>query len=89
MTTPIDKALGEGNCVRATVGGKEAIAMDEWQNRITFNNLQFAERYLKRELHVLVEFRIRGVYEQFVAYLERTAPVVIGAEKYRASFRQR
>ena len=24
MTTPIDKALGEGNCVRATVGGKEA-----------------------------------------------------------------
>ncbi len=26
MTTPIDKALGEGNCVRATVGGKEALA---------------------------------------------------------------
>ena len=26
MTTPIDKALGEGNCVRATVGGKEAVA---------------------------------------------------------------
>ena len=26
MTTPIGKALGEGNCVRATVGGKEAIA---------------------------------------------------------------
>jgi len=24
MTTPIGKALGEGNCVRATVGGKEA-----------------------------------------------------------------
>ncbi len=26
MTTPIGKALGEGNCVRATVGGKEALA---------------------------------------------------------------
>ena len=26
MTPPIDKALGEGNCVRATVGGKEALA---------------------------------------------------------------
>jgi hypothetical protein len=24
MTTPIGKALGEGNCARATVGGKEA-----------------------------------------------------------------
>lgn len=24
MTTPIGKALGESNCVRATVGGKEA-----------------------------------------------------------------
>ncbi len=26
MTTLIGKALGEGNCVRATVGGKEALA---------------------------------------------------------------
>ena len=26
MTTPIDKALGEGNCAWATVGGKEALA---------------------------------------------------------------
>jgi hypothetical protein len=26
MTTSIDKALGEGNCLRATVGGKEARA---------------------------------------------------------------
>jgi hypothetical protein len=26
MTTSIGKALGEGNCVRATVGGKEAVA---------------------------------------------------------------
>ena len=26
MTTPIGKALGEGNCARATVGEKEALA---------------------------------------------------------------
>lgn len=54
--------------------------MDRFSERLTTRNPRFVERYIKRELHILIEFSIRGVNEKFVAYLER-AEGVGGPEK--------
>src|ERR1700694_2119513 len=45
--------------------------LERFENRITLNNPRFAERYIEQEIYLLVHFRIRGVDEEFVAYLER------------------
>ena len=44
---------------------------DLWEDRPTFENARFSERYLNGEFHILVRFRIRGVDKEVVACLQR------------------
>src|ERR1700676_4870086 len=61
------------------VADKIRHTLERFENRITLNNPRFAERYIKQEIYLLVHFRIRGVDEEFVAYLEREHPVGRGS----------
>ena len=43
---------------------------ERWQNRLTLDNPNFVERYVKVELHILVYFRVGMIGEQYVAILQ-------------------
>ena len=47
-----------------------------WQNRLTLNNPNFVERYVKAELQVLVHFAIGMIGEQYVALLQGKSRVL-------------
>lgn len=49
--------------------------MNEWQDRLRLDNLRLADRYLKGELKLLTEFRIRGISKQYVAYFQRAMSI--------------
>ncbi len=49
--------------------------LESFDQRITLNNLRLAERYIKSEIHVLVDFMVEGINEQFIAYLQRAQAV--------------
>lgn len=42
-----------------------------WEERFTFNNPRFSERYIKSKLHFLIHFSIRSIDEEFVACFQR------------------
>lgn len=44
---------------------------ESWKNRLTFDDPRLAERYLKGELRVIVDFSIGNVSKKDVALLER------------------
>ena len=46
--------------------------IERWDNRITFDNLRLAERYVKSEIHIHVLFEVSGNPEKFVAHFHRT-----------------
>jgi hypothetical protein len=45
--------------------------MDRFDNRLTLNDGRLVDRYLKRELHLLVYFSTRMINEEFVACFQR------------------
>src|SRR5438046_181141 len=47
---------------------------ERFKDVISARNLRLAERYFKQEIHLLIEFGIRGIDDQFVAHLERAMP---------------
>src|SRR5688572_11546627 len=59
--------------------------LERFNNRLRLNNLQLSERYLNKELHILVHIApVNGVFltgqsgqihTEFVAYLERAFPL--------------
>ena len=45
--------------------------LESFQDRFTVRNLRLSERYLKGEIHILVEFSIRGVSKKYCACFNR------------------
>lgn len=45
--------------------------LDLWEDRPTFENARFAERYLNSEFHILVRFRVRAIDKEVIACLQR------------------
>jgi hypothetical protein len=45
--------------------------LERFENRITLANPRFVERYIKSEINILVDFRIRGINEQYIACFQR------------------
>lgn len=50
-------------------------AMKRFHNRLTLDNPRFIERYIKRELQLVILFRIGDINEEFCAYLQREQAV--------------
>lgn len=59
--------------------------MERFNDRITSSNLRLSERYLDRDIHVLVEFSLllAGIREDYVAHFER-GDFGIGRENHLA-----
>lgn len=53
--------------------------IEKQNNRLTFTNRRFVERYFKGELHILVQFRITGAPVELIADFQR-APIVLGTK---------
>ena len=56
-------------------GGNDALdkarkLYEQFHQRLRLDDLRLAERYAESELHLLVHFRIGGIDEEFVAYLQ-------------------
>ena len=45
--------------------------LQRFENRITLANPRFIERYVKAEINILVDFRVRGIDEQYIACFQR------------------
>lgn len=45
--------------------------LQRFEDRITLANPRFVERYIKSEINVLVDFRVRGIDEQYIACFQR------------------
>jgi len=75
----IETTLGAGAPVSSEAAPKEQNSLADqvvemlgrFQQRLTVNNPRLAERYIKSEIHLLIHFRVRGINEEFVAYLQR------------------
>ena len=66
--------------IRNHIVNKIGKALERFEQRFTLDNSWFAERNLKLELHFLIHFRIGGINEEFVAYIQWKHPVT-GFEK--------
>jgi hypothetical protein len=58
---------------------------DRFQNRLTLNNPRFVDRYIKAELNLLIQFRVRGIDPEFFACLQREK--IIGGPYEKARHR--
>lgn len=45
--------------------------IERFNQRLTLDNLRLVERYLKFELHILLEFKVRGLDIDFIAHFQR------------------
>lgn len=50
--------------------------LERFKERLTSQNPRFVERYSKGELHILCKFSISGISEKFIAYFQRTEPIL-------------
>jgi len=62
---------------------------ERFKNRITLPNLRLVDRYLENELHILVEYRVGPVFEEYVASFQaiqgaRSSEIEIGGESHVA-----